>query len=82
MTNRDIQFMKEMGIEPSSLDDPFPSLLPPPPPEAPTANLTEEDARWLQNVGVIWDETKPGFIPPGTPLECPTRYHRSIRQAV
>jgi hypothetical protein len=37
----------------------------------------------LDEVGVLWeDETEPGFISPGTPLECLTRYHRSIRQAV
>lgn len=72
MTNGDFQFMKEMGIEPCGLDDQFPnSLPPPPPPEAPIPRLTEEDARWLQNLGVLWGEPGAGLHPAGDPTRMP-----------
>ena len=84
MTDGDFQFMKEIGIEPSGLDDPFPGPLPPPPPtEAPIPRLTEEDSRWLQDLRVAWEhEPQPGFVPPGTLPEYLARYPNGIRQAV
>jgi hypothetical protein len=83
MTNRDFQFMKEMGIEPSGLDDPFlRPLQPPPSPEAPMPNLTEDDARWLQNLGVPWEQDPElGFVPPKSLREYLVRYPNCIREA-
>jgi hypothetical protein len=82
MTYDDRKFMKEVGIDPRSLGDPFPSPLPSPPPsEAPIPNLTEEDARWLLNFGVMWDEPEPAFIPPKTLPEYLVRYPTGIREA-
>jgi len=84
MTDGDFQFMKEIGIEPSGLDDPFPTSLPPPPPaEAPIPKLTEEDARWLLNLGVVWGhEVEPEFGPPKTLREYLGRFPTGIREAV
>jgi hypothetical protein len=84
MNSSDSQFLRDLGIAHFSLDDPLSISLPPPPsPEAPTPKPTEEDARWVQNLSVMWEQDPElEFIPPGTPLEYLTRYHRSIRQAV
>jgi hypothetical protein len=83
MTPENMQFLREVGIDPSSLDDPSPSPLPPPPPsEAPIPKLAEKDARWLQNLGVVWSESEPEFIPPGTLVEYLKRYPNGIREAV
>ena len=83
MTLGDKQFLKEMGIEPSSLDDPFPRPLPPPLPLGPVIpSLTENDACWLQNLGVQWDEPEAGFVPPGTLHESLTLFPAGIREAV
>jgi hypothetical protein len=84
MTNGDLQFLKEMRIEPSGLDDPFPGPLPPPPPaEAPIPKLTEEESRWLQDLRVAWENgPEPEFIPPKTLREYLTRFPNGIREAV
>jgi hypothetical protein len=84
MTDGDLQFMKDVGIEPSGLDDPFPTSLPPPPPaEAPIPKLTEEDSRWLQDLRVAWEhEPEPEFVPPKTLREYLTRFPNGIREAV
>jgi len=84
MTDGDREFMKEVGIEACTLYDPFPPSLPPPsPPEAPIPKLTEEDACWLQKLGVMWEhEPEPDFIPPRTLREYLTRYPNGIREAV
>ena len=76
MTNGDFRFMKEIGIEPSSPDDPFPRPLSPLlPPDAPLPRVTEEDARWLQNLGVTWEQDpEPGFDLPKTLPEYLARY--------
>jgi hypothetical protein len=83
MTDGDIQFLKKMGIDPRSLGDPFPNPLPSSPPsEAPIPKLTEEDARWLINLGVTWElETEPEFIPPKTLPEYLVRYPNGVREA-
>ncbi len=83
MSHTDSQFMKEMGIEPCHLDDPAPSSLPPPlPPEAQLPSLTEADARWLLNLGVILEEDpEPGFVLPKTLQEYLARYPGGIREA-
>ena len=84
VTPGDFQFMKEIGIEPSGLDDPFPCPLPPPPPpEATIPKLTEEDPRWLLNLGLMLEhEVKPKFVPPKTLREYLARYPTGIREAV
>jgi hypothetical protein len=84
MTFGDIQFLKAAGIEPSSLQDPFPRpLLPPPHPEAPIPKLAEEDSRWLQDLRVAWEhEPEPEFVPPKTVPEYLARFPTGIRQAV
>lgn len=84
MTSGDFQFMKEIGIEPSGSDDPSPIPLPPlPPPEAPIPKLTEEDARWLQDLTVAWEQDpEPGFIPPKTLREYLVRFPQGVREAV
>jgi hypothetical protein len=84
MTYGDRKFMMEVGIEPCTLDDPFPHSLPPLlPPEPLIPSLTEKDACWLQNLGVMWEhEPELGFIPPGTLHEYLTRYPSGIREAV
>ena len=84
LTTGDFRFMKELGIEPSSLDDPFPRPLPPPPPpEATIPKLTEEDACWLHDLRVIWEQDpEPGFVPPTTLREYLARFPNGIRQAL
>jgi hypothetical protein len=84
MTNGDFQFMKEMGIESCTLDDPSPSSLPPPlPTEALIPKLTEKDARWLQNLSVMWEqEPELGFVPPRCLWEYLSGYPNGIREAV
>jgi hypothetical protein len=84
VTNGDIKFLRELGIEPSSLDDPSPSSLPPPlPPEALIHKLMEKDACWLQNLGVMWEqEPEPDFIPPKSLREYLARYPNGITEAV
>ena len=66
MSYRDRKFMMEVGVEPCTLDDPFPHSLPPPlPPGPPIPSLMEKDACWLLNLGVRWErEPEPDFIPP------------------
>jgi hypothetical protein len=83
MTDGDIQFLKSAGIEPSGLEDPFPtSLTTPPPAETPTPKLTEEDASWLQNLRVTWEhEPEPEFIPPKTLREYLGRFPNGINEA-
>ncbi|MGA2608710.1 MAG: hypothetical protein ABSH01_14795 [Terriglobia bacterium] len=84
MTRRDEQFLKEMGIECCHLDDPFPSSLPPPPPPGPVIPaLLEKDARWLLDLGVLWEEdAEPGFVPPKSLREYLARYPNGMRRAV
>jgi hypothetical protein len=84
MTHGDIQFLKEVGIEPCSLGDPSPgSLPPPPPPEATIPKWTEEDEQWLQNLGVMWEQDpEAGFVPPMTLREYLSRFPNGIRTAV
>lgn len=84
MTLGDMQFLKELGIVPCAIEGSSPRPLPPPlPTEAPSPELTEEDARWLQNLGVTWDEDpEPVFVPPMTLKEYLLRYPNGIRQAV
>ena len=67
MTYGDGQFLREMGIDPCLLDDPFPRPLPPPlPPESLIPSLTEKDACWILNLGVTWEhEPELGFVPQG-----------------
>jgi hypothetical protein len=83
MTSGDIQFMKEMGLDPWSVDGPFPRPLPPPPhPEATIPKLTEEDEQWLQNLGVMWEQDpEPDFEPPSTLREYLVRYPNGVRGA-
>jgi hypothetical protein len=66
MTNGDKRFMTEVGIEPCTLDDPFPGSLPPSLPPGPVIPaLSEKDARWLLNLVVMREpEPEPGFVPP------------------
>jgi hypothetical protein len=84
MTDGDIKFLREMGIEPCTLYDPSPSSLPPPlPPEALIHKLMEKDACWLQNLGVMWEqEPEPDFIPPKSLREYLARYPNGITEAV
>ncbi len=81
MTSSDIQFLREMGIEACDLDDPFPSSLPlHPGPVIPT--LSEKDARWLLNLGVMWEhDPGPDFEPPSTLREYLVRYPNGVREA-
>jgi hypothetical protein len=83
MTYGDRKFMMEVGIEPCTLDDPFPHPLPPPlPPGPPIPHLTENDACWLLNLGVMWErEPEPDFIPPKSLGEYLARYPNGIRAA-
>ena len=84
MTFGDMQFLKKMGIDPPSLDDPLPSSLPPPPPpEATIPKLTEEDARWLKDLRVAWGhEVEPEFVVPKTLREYLALFPTGIREAV
>jgi hypothetical protein len=83
MTLGDTQFLKAMGHDPCRLGDPLPgSLPPPPPPEVIIPRVTVEDARWLQNLGVVWEETEPVFDPPKTLPEYLDRFPTGIREAV
>ena len=84
MTYGDGQFLREMGIEPCLLDDPFPRPLPPRLPPGPLIpSLTEKDARWLLNLGVMWErEPEPDFISPTSLREYLVRYPNGIREAV
>ncbi len=84
MSHSDGQFMKEMGIEPCHLDDPVPRPLPPPLPPGPVIpKLTEKDACWLLNLGVMWErEPEPDFMPPKSLREYLARYPNGIREAV
>jgi len=82
MTSGDFQFMKEMGIALCHLDDPFPISLPlPPVPKIPT--LSEKDACWLQNLGVMWEQDpEPEFDPPKALRDYLGRFPSGIRTAV
>jgi hypothetical protein len=84
MTHGDRKFMMEVGLEPCTLDDPFPHSLPPLlPPEPLIPSLTEKDACWLQNLGVMWEhEPEPDFIPPKNLREYLARYPNGIKEAV
>ena len=56
MTSSDARFMKEVGIEPCDLDDPFPSSLPPlPPGPLLIPSLKKKDACWLRILRVVWE---------------------------
>jgi hypothetical protein len=82
MTLGDIQFLKAVGIVPCDLGCPLPPAQPPTPPaEAPIHHFTENDARWLQNLGVICDEPEPEFVPPKTLPEYLARFPHGIRDA-
>jgi hypothetical protein len=84
LTYGDGQFLRETGIDPCLLDDPFPRPLPPPlPPESLIPSLTGKDACWLLNLGVMWEqEPEPDFIPPKSLREYLVQYLTSIRKAV
>ena len=84
MTHGDRKFMMEVGIEPCTLDDPFPRPLPPRLPPGPLIpSLTEKDARWLLNLGVMWEhEPELGFVPPRSLREYLARYPTGIRETV
>jgi len=84
LTFGDIKFLKEVGIEPRVLDDPFPRPLPPPLPPGPVIPaLTKQDARGLLSLGVAWEhEPEPDFIPPRTLREYLTRCPTGIREAM
>ena len=84
MTYGDGQFLREMGIDPCLLDDPFPRPLPPRLPPGPVIpSLTEKDACWLLNLGVRWEpEPEPDFVPPRSVREYLARYPTGIREAV
>jgi hypothetical protein len=84
MTHGDRKFMMEVGIEPCTLDDPFPRPLPSPLPPGPLMpRLTEKDACWLLNLGVMWErEPEPDFMPPKSLREYLARYPTGIREAV
>ena len=84
MTYGDGQFLREMGIDPCLLADPFPRPLPPPIPPGPVIpSLTEKDACWLLNLGVMWEqEPEPDFIPPKCLREYLSGYPNGIREAV
>ena len=84
MTYGDGQFLRELGIDPCLLDDPFPRPLPPPlPPESLIPSLTEKDACWILNLGVTWEhEPELGFVPPKSLREYLVRYPNCIREAV
>ena len=84
MTDGDRQFMKEAGIEPCDFHDLLPRALTSPPGVGPTIlSLTEKDARWLRNLGILWEkEPEPDFVPPRTFKEYLSRYPNGIREAV
>ena len=84
MTDGDFRFLRELGIEPSGLDDPFPRPLPPQlPSEAPIPKLAEQDSRWLRDLRVAWEpEPQPEFVPPKTLPEYLARFPTGIREAV
>ncbi len=83
MTHGDRKFMMEVGIEPCTLDDPFPHSFPPLLPPGPVIpSLTEKDACWLLNLGVRWEpEPEPDFMPPKSLQEYLARYPHGIREA-
>jgi hypothetical protein len=83
MTYGDGQFLRELGIDPCLLDDPFPRPLPPPlPPESLIPSLTEKDACWILNLGITWEhEPELGFVPPKSLREYLVRYPNCIREA-
>ena len=57
MTDADKKFMGQVGIEPFTLCDPFPASLPRPlPPRRVIPTLMEKDARWLHNLGIVWEQ--------------------------
>jgi len=84
MTDGDRQFMKEAGIEPCDLHGLLSHAPTPPPCPGPAIpSLTDKDARWLQNLGILWEqEPEPGFVPPRTFKEYLSRYPDGIREAV
>jgi hypothetical protein len=83
MTSSDKEFLRKIGIEPCLLNDPFPSSLPPPPPPRPVIPaLSEKDACWLLNLGVMWDQdTERDFVPPSTLREYLVRFPNGVRLA-
>jgi hypothetical protein len=83
MTDGDMEFMRKLGIVPCRLGA-SPSFSPQPPPtEVPIPKLTAEDARWLLNLGVVWEhEVEPDFIPPKTLREYLACFPTGIREAV
>lgn len=79
MTFGDIEFLKEVGIDPRSLGS-LPTS--PPPPETPILKLAEEDSRPLREP-VAWEhEPEPEFIVPKTLPEYLARFPTGIREAV
>jgi hypothetical protein len=84
MTYGDRKFMMEVGIEPCTLDDPFPRPLAPRLPPGPVIpSLTEKDACWLLSLGVRWErEPEPDFIPPRSLREYLSGHPNGIRDAV
>jgi hypothetical protein len=82
MTSSDRKFLREIGIEPGTLDDPFPHSLPPTPGSV-IPSLTEKDACWLGKLKVMWEEDpEPGFVPPKGLREYLARYPDGMRRAV
>ena len=84
MTDGDRQFMKGAGIEPCDFHGLLPHALTPPPRSGlAILSLTEKDARWLRNLGILWEqEPEPDFVPPRTFKEYLNRYPNGIREAV
>ncbi len=75
---RDVSSVARTALWPRQ--EPPPSRLPPGPL---IPSLTEKDARWLLNLGVMWErEPEPDFMPPKSLREYLVRYPKGIREAV
>ena len=84
VVRRDAEFLRNAGIEPCPLDDPFARC--PTPEETPwreTPPFTTHDEKWLSSCGTTWEpEPELGFRSLSTSLEYVAKYPGRIRATV